>query len=428
MSSFKFSNSADVFPEELDLFQTPPTNTTCERVQYVNYRTKTQFQDGSPLEFSIPSTGSSYIDLKKTVMKVTIRASKENGEIAIEDKIFPVNLSLHSLFSRCEIYFNQKLVCGGDVMYPYKAYLETLLDYGREAKETQLSCAGYYKDTPVLMEDFESGNNTGFEKRFLSIIKGKLWQLEGPIMMDICQQERYILNQVEVSIKLYPSTNEFFFMSNNPSGCKYTIVDAYLQVCMVTPSPWVVIGHKEALDKGNALYPYNRSNLKTLSVTKGEFGFQLEDVYQGLVPKDIIIALVSSKSFNGSYDTNPFNFHHYNISSLGINIDGMPVPGQALQLDFSSKQFMDGYTTIFKALDKDSKDIGCDITPHDYQYGYSLFVFNLLPNEYLPLIKRANLRIEGRFHKPLSENINVVILGKFPSILEIDRERNIFIK
>ena len=435
MNSLKFVNSADAFPEELDLFQTPPTNTTCERLQYVNYRPKTQFQEDAPLEFTIPSTGAQYINLKRTFMKMKVQLLKGTGEeVSHENEVAPANLSLHSMFQRVEVYFNQKLVSGGDVLYPYKSYLETTLDYGKEAKHGHLAAAGYYKDNAFSIEKMsadptKSGSNKGFVTRYSVTTGGKFWQLEGPILSDICQQERYILNQVEITIKLYPQRKEFFLLSEEASvDYKFRIADAYLPVCVVTPSPWVIIGHKEALEKSNAIYPYTRTEMKTISVTRGEYGFQLEDVFQGSVPKELIIAMVTSQAYNGAYNANPFNLRHFNIGSLSVNIDGQSAPTQPLQLDFLGKSYLDGYMSLFRGLDRDSQDSGFDISPQDYANGYCIFAFNLQSGDYLPLMKRSNVRIEARFLSPLVQNINVILMAKFPSILEIDRERNILLQ
>lgn len=427
MNGMKFVNSDDTFPTELDLFQTPPTNTTCEKINFVNYRPHGQFLEGCPLEFTIPSGGTQYIDLKRTFLKLKFKITKGNNEnLVLTDSVASINLPLHTMFSRVEVYFNQKLVSGGDVFYPYKAYLETLLDYGREAKETQLSSAGFHKDTAVFMESFIDNKNDGFFKRRTETIDGKVWQLEGPLMSDICQQERYILNNVEITFKLYPTTREFFILTDkNISGLKHKITDAFLQVAMITPSPWILVAHKQALDRGNAVYPYMRTDVKTLSITRGEYGFTIEDVYQGMIPKELVIAMVTSKSLNGTFSSNPLNLHHFNISSLSVIIDGQPCPTQPLSLNFTTNEILDGYSSLFRGLDKDSKDVGCDITSHEYRHGYCMFVFNLLPGDYLPLIRKANVRIEGRFSSPLSENINIILLAKFPSTLEIDRERNI---
>ena len=413
----------------MDLFQIPSTDTTREKVQYIQYRPKSQFQEGAPLEFIIPSGGNRYIDLKKSYINVKVKVLKNGKSTELTDSIAPINLSLHSLFSRVEVYFNQKLVSGSERNYPYKAYLECLLDYGRESKETQLSSAGYYKDKALHMEEFTGENNGGFSHRMLETTNGKVWELEGSLMSDICQQERYIINQTEIMFKCYTNISEFFLLTANEKDTfKYQITDACMYVCMITPTPWLIIAHNEALDKSNAVYPYHRTDIKTISVGKGEFGFQIEDIYQGLIPKVLIIAMVKSGAYHGALDKNPYNLEHFGISNLSVKVDGQPTPSQPLSLRFTgdNQEFLQGYNTIFRALDKDSRDVGCDITQFDYEHGYCLFVFDLIPGEYLPLIKRANLRVDARFESPLKENITVLLTGKFPSTLEIDRERNIF--
>lgn len=356
MTSLTIVNSAEAFPEEFDLFQTPATNTTCERIQYVKYRPKTHFNGDTPLDFTIPASGGQYVCLERTFLSLKMKIFKGDGtEVQLSNYVAPLNLSLHSAFQRIEVFFNQKLVSGGDVLHPYKSYLETLLDYGKEAKQGQLAAAGFYKDTAVWMDTFtgdvenDTASNAGYKRRHLLTTDGKTWQLQGPILADICQQERYILNQVEIAIKLYPHRKEFFLLSDDvDSGYTYKITDAYLQVCLVLPQPWLIIAHKQALEKSNAIYPYIRTDMRTLSVANGAYGFQLEDVYQGLVPKELVIAMVTSRAYNGSYNTNAYNFKHFDITSLSVSIDGLPSPTQPLQFNFSGKgnDYMDGYMSL----------------------------------------------------------------------------------
>jgi hypothetical protein len=65
----------------------------------------------------------------------------------------PVNLSMHSLFSDVSVNLNEKLVSPPTSLYPYRAYIETLLSYGPAAKESQLTGVVWYKDTPFLQQD-----------------------------------------------------------------------------------------------------------------------------------------------------------------------------------------------------------------------------------------------------------------------------------
>jgi hypothetical protein len=49
-------------------------------------------------------------------------------------------------------------------MYPYRAYIETLLSYGPAAKESQLTSVMWYKDTPG-QQDKRTKDNKGFTSR-----------------------------------------------------------------------------------------------------------------------------------------------------------------------------------------------------------------------------------------------------------------------
>ena len=64
----------------------------------------------------------------------------------------PVNNWLHSLFSQVDVYLSGTLVTPSTNTYPYRAYIETLLSYGSEAKETQLTSQLWYKDTAGRMD------------------------------------------------------------------------------------------------------------------------------------------------------------------------------------------------------------------------------------------------------------------------------------
>ena len=64
----------------------------------------------------------------------------------------PVNLWMHSLFSDISVSLNEKLVSPPTSMYPYRAYLESLLRYGPAAKVLQLTGVVWNKDTPGFMD------------------------------------------------------------------------------------------------------------------------------------------------------------------------------------------------------------------------------------------------------------------------------------
>ena len=64
----------------------------------------------------------------------------ESANIAVHQKkdtlVAPVNNFLHSIFNQVDGYFNKKLVSPANNAYPYRAYLESLLNYGPTVKSS----------------------------------------------------------------------------------------------------------------------------------------------------------------------------------------------------------------------------------------------------------------------------------------------------
>jgi hypothetical protein len=80
-----------------------------------------------------------------------------------------INNFLHSLFSQCSVSPNGVNITPASELYPYLAYLETLLTYGSDAANSHLTNAFRYLDEEgdVLAGDPTSADikNKGFVKR-----------------------------------------------------------------------------------------------------------------------------------------------------------------------------------------------------------------------------------------------------------------------
>jgi hypothetical protein len=53
----------------------------------------------------------------------------------------------------------------------------------------------------------------------------------------------------------------------------------------------------------------------------------------GTLPKRLLFTLVKNKEFLGSFDTNPFNFRHYDIRDFALYIYGTQNPSEGMHLD-----------------------------------------------------------------------------------------------
>ena len=124
---------------ELDLFTVPSTQTSVEHVCTMDYHPASTLTDNGPIEFYLSGSGEDYIDLTNTFLHLGVKIIAADGaSIADAAAIGPMNLLMHSLFSQVNVALNDKLVSSSTNTYAYRAYLETLLNYGKEAKESPL--------------------------------------------------------------------------------------------------------------------------------------------------------------------------------------------------------------------------------------------------------------------------------------------------
>ena len=70
-----------------------------------------------------------------------------------------------------------------------------------------------------------------------------------------------------------------------------------------------------------AIYPYLGLEIKTPSIPSGQYSFSTDDIFQGLVPCQLIVGLVASASFMGIYKKSPYYFRDYDFSSVGYYVD-----------------------------------------------------------------------------------------------------------
>ena len=143
--------------------------------------------------------------------------------------------------------------------------------------------------------------------------------------------------------------------------------------------------------------------------------------------------MVDNDAFNGNYEKNPFNFKHYDLSSLKVMLDGNQQQHiKPLEPNFAQQNYVDAFLTLFAATGKLHTDEGLDINRTDFAGGYALYAFDLTPDMsedgHFNLIRDGSFRLEVKFAKPLPNTVNVIIYAEFEHVLEILRNREILLE
>ena len=175
--AFINESSCECMKSELDLFTVPPTQTS---VSWVEYHPISTITNTVPIEFDVSSSGEDYMDFANSYLYVRAKLQRANGaNIEDGDEVGPVNNFLHSLFSQIDVSLNGTLITSSTNTYPYRAYIENLLSYGPDAKESQLTAALFYKDKAGKMDAAnphaaDADVNTGLKKRAAFVSENNL--------------------------------------------------------------------------------------------------------------------------------------------------------------------------------------------------------------------------------------------------------------
>jgi len=430
--AFVHEQSCECLKSELDLFSVPPTQTSVENGNWIEYHPLTSVGDDSPIEFEINGNGEDYIDLANTMLYVQAKITRmNNNNIAADAAVGPVNLFLHSLFSQVDISLNGTQVTTSTNTYPYRAMIETLLSYGADAKASQLTSSLFYADDADRMNsiDFAAANrNNGLYKRSRFITESRPLDMLGRIHADMFFQDRYLLNEVNVKIKLVRSRNSFCLMAGEEFKVK--ILSAIMFVRKVKLSPSVFLAHAKALENTTAKYPIRRVMCKTITIPNGFRDVSHEKLFSGQLPTRLVIALVGNAAYNGAFDRNPFNFEHYNLMEISVYSDGQQQYGiKPLETNYANQLYVRAYNTLFSGTGKVFRDEGNALDRTAFSRGYALYAFDLTPDlgedDHFNLTKQGSVRLVLKFRDALPENVTVIAYAEFQNVIEIDRNRNV---
>jgi hypothetical protein len=414
----------------------------------------------------------SYLQIRGQICRLsTQQPITEDDEVGLE------NLPLQTLWNQVDLSLQQKVINSRvGTNHAYKAYLDVLLNNSPDMMKNQLTSQLFVKD---VAKTFDSAINSGYRARKKYTDRGKEVELEGPLYLDIGQQERPIINGVEINLRFWPNKASFC-LSSTLEDYFFKINDAVLNVCVLEVSPAILLGHAAALKEASALYPYMQSDFKAFSIPKGQYEYSIDNIFQGDVPSDLVVGLVSSRSYNGAYNKNPFNFHNFDCSYCGFFINSISTPSQPFQPIYynspvtsrprrlvpsdqpeessedltrpseregtrpsgrvnvdvnversnNNNAYVNSYLSLFGQRYHTSGNI--PIALDEYPYGYCLYKFQVNENateegngEFVTLARRGHTRLTLKFRKPLPESVTVITYAHFPRILQIDEARNI---
>ena len=455
------NNIDECAKSELDLFSVPPTQTSVIESSWDCIYPHPNFKNATQIRFDIAGSNSHYLNLAETELHMKCSITGGTGGIGATDKISVVNNFMHSLFEQVQVYINNTPVENTNKLYQYKAYLENLLCYGKEAKETLLYNEGWVKDSAGKFDnlnfpvgDYErktivtqdaskvvtittdNDYNEGFFLRHQRFCEKKSVQLCGKLHCDIFNTNRYMLNNVNIQIVLLKANPPFYLLAaeNDKTAPQLTctIDDIYLKVRRCTISPSIMLAHAMALEKTTAKYPIKRVLMKDIVIPYKACKFVLQGVHTGIMPTRIVFGFLNNSAASGQFKFNPFNFQHYKLTQILVKVANQLIPYQkSLNFEYADvhkygkSTAIEGYNSLFKNI----REAPNDITFDDYCQGNTLYAFDLTPDQcsshHYSLLKEGSLDIELGFSTEIKDSTSILFYMEFDNIIEITKERNV---
>jgi len=381
-----------------------------------------------PIEFNIVGNND-FIDLNATTLHVAAKITKADGT-AYADKaeVAFINNTLHSLFSDVIVSINDTIVEGGEQTYSMKALIGTLFSYSKDTMDNQLFSSGFVRDEAGKADDMA---NTGHVSRRGWTNLGAVKDFYGKLFVDLFQQSRYLVGNVNMRIKLIKAAHAFAVLTNI-AGERPKIVfeSAKLYLRKIKPNPQVLANVATNLSRGAAVhYPIARTEVITIPAAAGILDISKEQLFYGRIPKILVMAMVENEAASGVYAKNPFNFKHYNVKHLDLRIDGVSKPILPLTPDFKGKKCIREYMSLLESMNILGKDASLPFTYNEFLNGYTFFAWNLTP-DYLGQVqdptRRSNIRLDLKFAEVTASSMNILLYSLFDSTIMIDGSGNVF--
>ena len=441
------AQSAAVKDSALDLFTVPPTNVTYNGYRLVEINPTSE--SITPIEFVIPGSRE-YIDFSRSYFRMDLILKKtDGGNVVAASQRWLAPNAFHTIIKQPSIYVNGTLTNEQTDTNAYKAYLETILNYGTEDEETILKPQGYYSalnhpgndltanQIDITHNDYKSLTVKrkkavdGLLEMKDKTIDGKTIQLFGMPHADLFNTGRLLIPGVDLKMRFTLNDPKFFM-----NGLTAVATDIRLQAgdlkmkfyaCMVKVRSDIYNEIAVARLKNNreVFYPTVRSEVRTYTLQNDHTTFTATDVFSGRVPDRVVVGLVYQEAFSGNYAYNPFNFPKFEVTSIKQIVEGEEYPYQALELNEDNGQLdMAGYHRLISANCSAFRG-RCMIKPEHWgdDHHTTLYMWDNVASGCADSVQ-LNPKQEGRVKISLTKGavnslVTVILYGEFENMMQI---------
>ena len=456
-SNIMIDSTSDIaIQSELDLFSVPPTTVGVEKSFWEEVRPVNAVTDHGPYEFFIVGTdhfidmSSNYMYLKFKIVNTDGTAVKHTGAAEAADGepptnwVAPINLIGSTFFKQVKMIVNGKLTYDSGPDYAHLAYMLTDLNYDTNAKTSHLQIAGMHIDCAMDFKGnaqlLDTYKNPGADIRKHIHRDSRSVEYMATLHIPFAHQERYLLNHLDIRLELHRSTDAFALHTTPAGDKKYKIIveDMKFYVRKVELTRELTLAIETQLQRMPAKYPVRRIEMKTLHIGVGRKTTPTNALWNGQLPRRVILCTLPNANYFGSFGSNPFLFAPNNVIKACLIVNGQSIPYSGpLEMKFYDNEDIGtslmtrAYNQLYTAMGIGSSDKSIDIDLHRFTrdgcyFAFDLSVDNTTDTNNWELLRTGTLSIYLEFADSIPTNgLRVLALGEFDNLITVDKLRQI---
>ncbi len=423
---------------ELNLFDIPPTQVVVENCRWNEINLRNACTHTGPYEFHI-GPNPQFLHLAKNYLFIELKILKADGnnlahvaaDGIVDPLTGPINVIGKTFIKQVKLTLNGVEVFDSGDKYAYRAFIETELNYGYDARYSHLQAALYSQDTPY--DHIDDNDNTGLTARARPFRSSAWVQVMAPIHCDLFAQNKYLLNNMDLRLTLYRNSDAFCILSPGATQrYKIELENMKWYVKGVEVSKSVSLALERSLMQYGAKYPIRRVELRTIHVNQGARATPDTAIFNGQIPRRLVFGCVDADAYHGIYTKSPFNFKNYGIDQVSVTAGGQTYPSKPLAIDFENNRYTRAFIQLFEGLGIGDDNKGNSVNYRKFKYGICIFAFDLSPDEddggdHWDLVKDGETTVNIHFAAATVAAVEVIVYAEFDNLLTIDRMRNTFI-
>ena len=360
--------------------------------------------------------------------------------------VFPTQMSVKSgryvpytaKISNSNISGGGSLIFDLDVTNNFRDYNDSKLhlqklSQSQDSKETRLSSSGYFEDQPGVFDSIELKNdrqnhvNSGFVKRYTLCRDSAIVDLIGDIQADFFATGKYVPGELKTKLTLTRSKDSFCIMGDK-KDYKVEIVQAIFYLREVEVSGSIKMEILDNWIKEPLRYPIKKTETRYFPINPNTPSIEI-DIGNGddsHLPKFFAVMFVDKNAFVGSYDKNPFNFQHFELSEVEAKISGYPIAPK-MQFDFDRNLFIRGYESLFHS--RKVSEHGNNLTRTAYKWGNMIICYDLTPDNsdgpFIDFKRTGKLSLSLQFRRNTQDVIYMICYYEYDAVIEIFKNNTI---